>query len=304
MIRVASLASGSGGNAILVEAAGERLLVDCGLGGRTLAHRLRAVGREPADLTGLVLTHEHGDHVRGAAEVALALDIPVYGTTGTLRQVVAQGRRLGRAAPEEPADDDGLWPVPPTTQLDRARLARLTRPLAAGAPVAVGAVTLRPVPLLHDAVEPVAYVLEAAGCRVGIATDLGQSTPAVTAALAGVDLLVLEFNHDAAMLAAGPYHPAVKRRVAGDRGHLSNAQAAEILAAVAHPGLRAVWLAHVSRTNNTPGHALEAAQGAIRRRLPFEAVPVACLEQDGVRVFESFAGLHDPAPCTRGGAGS
>ncbi|HEY8368840.1 MAG TPA: MBL fold metallo-hydrolase [Thermodesulfobacteriota bacterium] len=276
-MRVASLASGSGGNALLVEAAGERLLVDCGLAPRELARRLALAGRRPADLTGLVLTHEHGDHVRGAAEVALALGVPVYGTAGTLRQVVAQAAQPGRAAA------DGGWSPPVTTGRERARLAALARPVAAGEPVPVGGVTLRPVALPHDAVEPVACVLDAEGVRVAIATDFGRPTAAVVSALAGADLLVLEFNHDAAMLAAGPYHPSVKRRVAGDRGHLSNAQAAEILAAVAHPRLGAVWLAHLSQVNNTPALALEAARGALRRRLPFEAVPLACLEQDGVR---------------------
>ncbi len=281
-MRVACLASGSAGNALLVEAAGERLLVDCGLSGRALARRLAAVGREPADLTGLVLTHEHGDHVRGAAEVALALGVPVYGTAGTLGRVVAQAARVERAL----ADDDGPWAPPATTGRERARLAALGRPLVAGEAARAGGVTLHPVALFHDAVEPVAYVLEADGIRIGVATDLGRPTPAVTAALARVDLLALEFNHDAAMLAAGPYHPTVKRRVAGDRGHLSNAQAAEVLAAVAHPGLRAVWLAHVSRVNNTPARALEAARGALERRLPFEAVPVTCLEQDGMTRLE------------------
>lgn len=291
MIRVSSLASGSRGNALLVEAAGERLLVDCGLSGRDLARRLAAVGREPRDLTGLVLTHEHGDHVRGAAELALALDLPLYGTAGTLRRVVAQGARL-----ERERDPEARFAMP-TSGRERARLARLTRPVAAGLAARVGDVLLRPVALLHDAVEPVAYVLEASGVRIGIATDLGRPTAGVVADLAGLHLLVLEFNHDAGMLAAGPYHPTVKRRVAGDRGHLSNAQAADLLAAVSHVGLRAVWLAHVSQVNNTPARALEAARGALRRRLPFEEVPVACLEQDGVRMFESLGASHDRAAC-------
>ncbi len=282
---MAALASGSGGNALLIEAGGDRLLVDCGLTGRELARRLASLGLAPRDITGLALTHEHGDHVRGAAEVALAGNLPVYGTSGTLRAVVAQA---GRLAP------GGLAQA---STHERARLARLTRPLAAGEPARAGNVTLRPVALPHDAAEPVAYVIEAAGVRVGVATDVGRPTPAVAAALTGLDLLVLEFNHDAGLLADGPYHPALKRRVAGDQGHLSNAEAAELLATVAHAGLEAVWLAHLSQVNNSPDRALAAAQAALRRRVPFEPIALACLAQDAVGPVWSSAGRHDdPAP--------
>ncbi len=270
-IRVAALASGSRGNALLLEAGGERLLVDCGLTPRELARRLAACGRTPGDLTALALTHEHDDHVRGAAEVALARNLPVYGTPGTLRAVVATARG-------------------PASRRERERLARLARPVAAGEPVRAGEVTLRPIALPHDAAEPVAYVLEAAGVRVGVATDLGRPAPAVAAGLAGCDLLVLEFNHDAGMLRDGPYHPTVKLRVAGGRGHLSNDEAAALLAAVAHKGLRVVWLAHLSRVNNRPERALAAAHAALRRRVPFAPVALACLPQDRPGAVVALAG--------------
>jgi phosphoribosyl 1,2-cyclic phosphodiesterase len=295
VIRVCSLASGSGGNALLVEAAGERLLVDCGLAPRELARRLARVGRAAGDLTGLVLTHEHGDHVRGAAEVALAGDLPVYGTAGTLRVVVMQAARVVRASREEGPEGPRL------ARGERSRLARLARPVAAGEPARAGGLTLRPVGLLHDAREPVAYVLEAEGVRVAVCTDLGRATPEVAHALAGVDLLVLEFNHDATMLAGGPYHPSLKRRVSGDRGHLSNAQAADLLGTVAWPGLQAVWLAHLSQVNNRPPIAREAARGALRRKLPFESVRVACLAQDEVRPWEAFAARRAAPPCEAAG---
>lgn len=279
MIGLAALASGSDGNGLLLRAGGDLLLLDCGLPPRELVRRLALVGQVPGDLTGVVVTHEHGDHVGGVADLALAFGLPVYGTAGTLRAVVAQAPRL---------------PAPA-----RAALARLCRPLAAGEAARAGGVTLHAVSLLHDACEPVAYLLEAEGVRVGVATDLGTVTPAVVETLAGADVLVLEFNHDEAMLAGGPYPPPVKRRIAGARGHLSNAQAAGLLAAAAWPGLRAVWLAHLSRVNNRPVLALEAARGALRGRLPFEDVAVSCLAQDQVRPFEDFAG-----PAGRDGGGA
>lgn len=241
-VRLTLLASGSGGNALLVEAAGTALLIDGGLRPRKLRARrerlycARPAARDEADAglpTAVFLTHEHADHVCGAAELA-AHGLQVYATAGTARALPDDARR-------------GL------------------REVAADEPLRHGAFAVRPLALPHDANEPVAYVLEAESRRLGVLTDCGHPSPRVAAALAGCDALVLEANHDAGLLAAGPYPPFLKRRIAADHGHLSNDQSAALLRAImangGPPGL--VIAAHLSRTNNRP----ELVAAALRRAL-------------------------------------
>lgn len=235
------LGSGSRGNAVVVgrrtddaDAAPRCILLDCGFELPELVERLRAAGLHPWDVEAVVLTHGHRDHVRGAADGARAYGWRPWVSLGT----VWRWRDL-RDVPHHA--------------------------FAPGEAFDAGPFRIRSVAVPHDVDDAAAFVVDdpITGARAAYATDLGEPPPALVDALRGVHALVLESNHDPALLAAGPYPPDVKGRVAGPTGHLSNAQAGEVLRAVAHPGLAHVLLAHVSRHNNTPALALAAARAAL-----------------------------------------
>jgi phosphoribosyl 1,2-cyclic phosphodiesterase len=240
-IRLAVLGSGSGGNATLIDTGSMRLLLDAGFSCRSLVQRLRFIGVEPDSIGALLLTHEHGDHVSGAAGFARSFGVPIYCTAGTARAAM----------------------------LDSAECE--VRRLLAGAPFFLDGVRVEPFAVPHDAVETVGYVLEARGARVGYATDLGHGPRSVRERLLGCDLLILESNHDVDLLRSGPYPESVKQRVLSRHGHLDNEEAADLLCEVAGDGTGTVVLAHLSRTNNRPDLALQAARrrfAAHGRRAP------------------------------------
>jgi phosphoribosyl 1,2-cyclic phosphodiesterase len=235
-VRLVVLGSGSAGNATCIEADGARVLIDAGFSARDLAARLQAVGVAPHRLDGVVITHEHADHVRGAALFSRTHRVPVWCTAATYR---AAG--LGR---------QGLF---------------AHREVEAGVPFAVGGLRLVPFRVPHDAVETVGYRVESNGTRIGYATDLGHDAAEVRAALGGCDLLVLEANHDVDMLRRGPYPQGIKDRVLSRHGHLDNETTAGLLGDLTEGRTRAVVLAHLSRTNNSPGLALDAARRRFER---------------------------------------
>ena len=232
-MRIHVLGSGSRGNAIVLESGGERLLVDAGFSPRALGRRLQAADVAPESIGALVVTHEHSDHIGGAAAAARRWGWPVHATQGTLRAL------------------DG-----------EAGLATFTLPREHAA----GEFTVRAVRTPHDATEPVALVvtMRSSGARVGIAYDLGHVTSRFAAHFAELDVLLIESNHDADMLRTGPYPWVVKQRIAGPNGHLSNADAGALLRTCAHRGLRHVVLCHLSQHNNRPELAIGAAQDALR----------------------------------------
>lgn len=235
-MRIWSLGSGSRGNALVVESGGRALLVDCGFGPRALVTRLKAVGLAPEMITGLVLTHEHQDHAQGAERAQHKYRWPVYASAGTLAAL------------------PGI----------AARWRHEVRP---GTAVSAGDFTLESVAIPHDARAPLAYAVTAtaSGARVGIAHDLGAVPAALPALFAKCDILCLEANHDEEMLRTGPYPPMLQERIRGGRGHLNNREAGALAAQLAHPGLRAVALLHLSESNNTPQEAARAVTGALRR---------------------------------------
>jgi len=239
-VRLCVLGSGSLGNCVWVEAPGARILVDAGLSHRETLRRCRDAGIDLRDLTDICITHEHGDHCFGAAVIARKTGARVHATVGTFR---------------------ALRDPPP---------AELCFPLPSGELV-VGSLRIRAVPVPHDALEPVAYVLEERGAggrpiRAAIVTDLGFPTRPLAASLQDLDALVLEMNHDPRLVAEGPYPPSLKRRLLSDVGHLSNAQGAQLLRRVAHAGLRHVVLAHLSEQNNTESYARREAEAALQFR--------------------------------------
>jgi phosphoribosyl 1,2-cyclic phosphodiesterase len=200
-MRVTVLGSGSGGNATLVESADGCILVDAGFSGRDLERRLAAVEVDPAGIAALVITHDHGDHTRGMGVLARRFGIPLYVTERT---------HLACAALLSGVED--------------------VRRYESSRPFRIVSLEVRPFLTVHDAADPVAVTVTdvSSGARLGIATDLGRPTAAVRTELAGCNMLVLEANHDDALLWAGPYPWSVKQRIASSHGHLSNRAAAEL----------------------------------------------------------------------------
>jgi phosphoribosyl 1,2-cyclic phosphodiesterase len=233
-VRFASLGSGSGGNALVVEAGASRVMVDCGFSVDDTERRLARLGLAATSLAGIVVTHEHSDHADGAIPFARRHGLRVWMTHGTLR-----------------ATPNGSSPDGVVTVID------------SHAAFAVGALEVTPFPVPHDAREPVQLVLGDGARRLGVLTDIGASTRHVEAMLSGCDALVLECNHDEQLLADGPYPGWLKARIAGPFGHLANAAAAELLAAIDRSKLRHVIAAHLSENNNRPELARAALAGAL-----------------------------------------
>ena len=219
-----SLASGSSGNCYLVRAAGTLLLVEAGITLRKIETFLAKLGVTARDIAGVLLTHEHSDHIRSARMLSDKYQLPLFATAGTL------GHQSLR---------DSAW----------------ARPIQAGKPLRIGEVEATAFAVPHDTREPVGYRLTAQAATVCITTDLGFVPKEVGRQFRDNDLLVLEANHDVEMLHQGPYPAFLKRRVLGDHGHLSNVATADALLACRDRVPSQVWLAHLSPTNNTPERA-------------------------------------------------
>lgn len=233
-MRFASLGSGSAGNALVVESGTTRVLLDCGFGLAETAARLARLGLAPGDLDAIVVTHEHEDHVGGVARFARRHELPVFLTHGTL------------------------------TALDGARSSIAeVNVIDSHATFAIGDVEVRPYPVPHDAREPAQFVFSDGEVRLGVLTDVGETTPHIVEMLSGLEALVIECNHDPDMLATGSYPPPLKRRVGGRLGHLANPAAAGLLAQLDCGRLQHVVAAHLSQRNNTPELARAAVAGAL-----------------------------------------
>jgi phosphoribosyl 1,2-cyclic phosphodiesterase len=230
-MRFAVLGSGSRGNATLIETDGTRILLDCGFGLRETEARLADLGVDADSIAAVVVTHEHGDHVGGVARFAARYPVEVWTSPGTWK---------GAGSPDA---------------------VRLRLFAGHGSGFRIGALTLRPIPVPHDAREPCQFVIEGEGRRLGVLTDAGTVTPRMCEALKDCDALMLEANHDPRMLREGPYPASLQRRVGGPFGHLSNDQAAALLDAVHHRGLGRLVISHVSEKNNRPALALAAVRG-------------------------------------------
>jgi phosphoribosyl 1,2-cyclic phosphodiesterase len=236
-MRVAVLGSGSSGNAVVVASGKHRLLIDAGFSCRQVEQRLGALGERACAIGALLLTHEHGDHVRGAVRLARRHQMPIYATAGTLR-----GAHL--VADTLPFEDR---PKLPASHVVRS-----------GHPFEVAGFHVEAFAVPHDAAEPVGFVVEdEEGNRLGLASDLGCRSQLAWGRLHDLDCLILETNHDLTMLREGPYPWHLKQRVAGRHGHLSNEDAAAGLAELLSDRLQTVVLYHLSRTNNLPALALD-----------------------------------------------
>ncbi len=276
-MRVVSLGSGSSGNALLVEAGPRgrtRLLVDAGLGSRTLIARLRSVGVHPSQLQGILVTHEHSDHVMGLPALLKHFVFPVIADPRTYAAIMEGMYRgtwytdTGRAI-SAPLDVETEQELAAEEKVDPSMLRELessaTIALPVGSRYVLGDIEVTSFPISHDAVAPCGYLLQAGGCRVCVVTDSGEVTPAMLAAMQHADLLVLEANHDRQKLLRGPYPYSLKQRILGSTGHLSNDQTAEaVLRTWRADSVRWLWLAHLSRTNNSPTLALESMRTSLQ----------------------------------------
>ncbi len=233
-MRFASLGSGSRGNALIVEAGTTRILLDCGFGLGDTVVRLGRLGLTPENLSAIVVTHEHDDHIGGVARLARRHSIPVWLTHGTLTGFEALFAGIG---------DLHI--------IDNYRS------------FAIGDLQVEPFPVPHDAREPAQYVFGDGSRRLGVLTDTGCSTPHIEATLSGCDALVLECNHDPAMLWSSSYPQKLRERIAGRYGHLDNGAAADLLACLDTSRLKHLVAAHLSQENNRPELACAALAGAI-----------------------------------------
>jgi len=233
-MRFASLGSGSEGNALVVESDGTRVLIDCGFGVRETATRLARLGLAPDSIAAILVTHEHSDHVGGVPAFAARHGIPVWATFGTLSAIAA---RIGGMEGVYGFDSHDAF--------------------------AIGALSIAPFPVPHDAREPVQFVVGDGARRLGVLTDIGASTPYVEASLSGCDALVIECNHDLELLAGSDYPYPLKKRIAGPFGHLHNEAAAGIVERIDTSKLQHVVAAHLSQQNNTPDKARAALSAAL-----------------------------------------
>jgi phosphoribosyl 1,2-cyclic phosphodiesterase len=239
-MRFACLGSGSRGNATLIEGGGVRLLVDCGFAVRELERRLVPLGVALNTLEAVLVTHEHGDHIRGVPALSRKLRLPLWMTRGTCSAAGC------------------------------SELEGLNLFYCHGGGFQIGGLRVEPYAIPHDAREPCQFLFRSDGLQLGMLTDSGSVTPHIVECLRSSDALLLECNHDPQMLARGPYPPRLRRRVGGAYGHLSNDQAAALLGRIDASRLRHLVAAHLSEKNNRPDKVRETllcAAAALEGRL-------------------------------------
>lgn len=225
-MKICSLASGSKGNCLYLETGDTRLLIDVGLSLRETLLRMEGCGIDPARVDAVLVTHEHIDHIRSAGSFARKFKVPVVAS-----------HKVARKAEQ---------------YLKKTRVIEFE----SGAAFTLRDLSIDPFPITHDACDPVGYILDSSEGRIGTATDLGVVTRLVTDKLRGCRCLNLESNHDVEMLMKGPYPWELKQRIKSRHGHISNEEALQLLHELAHGGLEALVMAHLSEVNNHPDHVV------------------------------------------------
>lgn len=234
-MRMCSIASGSSGNCIYVGSDTTHLLIDVGISGKRTECGLNSLGISGRELDGILITHEHADHISGLGVLARKFEIPIYATTGTIEAMKSCGS-LGKIDEE------------------------LFREVKADEKMVIKDLTVNPMRISHDAAEPVAYRIGYGNKKVGICTDLGVYNDYTVECLRDMDALLIEANHDVNMLQVGPYPYYLKQRILGERGHLSNENSGRLLSRIIHDKLQAIVLGHLSKENNLPELAYEAVR--------------------------------------------
>lgn len=234
-MRLCSIASGSSGNCIYVGSDATHLLVDVGISGKKIESGLNSLGLGGNDLDGILITHEHSDHISGLGVLARKYEIPIYATRGTIT-AIRRTKNLGNL------DDD------------------LFREIKEDSKFTIKDLTVNPMRISHDAAQPAAYRFSYGSQKVAVCTDLGIYNDYTVECLKGMDALLIEANHDVNMLQVGPYPYYLKQRILGDRGHLSNENSGRLLSRILHDRLQTIVLGHLSKENNLPELAYEAVR--------------------------------------------
>lgn len=234
-MELCSIASGSSGNCIMAGGGGGRLIIDAGISGKRIEQGLNALGHKTAEMRCVLVTHEHMDHIAGLGVIARKHGLPIYATEGTKRAIL-QTKSVGT--------------------ID----ASLFHAIVPGEAFSVGELVIEPIGISHDAADPVAYIIRDGEKSAAVITDLGTYDASLEETLKGVQLLLLEANHDVNMLLTGPYPYFLKQRILGARGHLSNECCGQLLGRLLHDGFQAALLGHLSRENNYAALAYETVR--------------------------------------------
>ena len=234
-MRLVSIASGSSGNCIYIGSEEHHLLIDDGISGRQAEKGLNALGLKPEDLDGILVTHEHSDHVKGLGVFSRRYGLPVYATAGTIG-AIRRDSSLG-ALPE------GIF-----------------HEIRREADFCIGDLVVHPFAVPHDAADPVAYRVSCGEKRAAVVTDLGEYDERILGELQELDAVLVEANHDIRMLQAGPYPWPLKARILGEKGHICNETAGQLICRILHDNMKAILLGHLSKENNYPALALETVK--------------------------------------------
>ena len=234
-MRLVSIASGSSGNCIYIGSESTHLLVDVGISNKKTEAGLNQIGLTGRDIDGILITHEHSDHIQGLGVISRKYGIPIYATPGTI-EALKSIKTLG-------AVDESLY-----------------HEINADGIFTIKDMEINPMKISHDAAQPVAYRFRNGDRNAAVATDMGMFDDYTVSCLQGMDTILLEANHDVNMLQVGPYPYQLKRRILGDRGHLSNELSGQLLKRIAHEKLQGVVLGHLSKDNNIPELAYETVR--------------------------------------------
>ena len=234
-MELCSIASGSSGNCICVGSDDCHVLIDAGISGKRIENGLNSIDLKTADMQGILITHEHIDHIAGLGGIARRYGIPMYATGETV-DAILHTKTVGKI-------DEALFQV-----------------IESEREFTIGDLTIEPVSISHDAADPVAYILKNENHKIAIITDLGIYDDYLIEKLQGLDILLLEANHDVRMLEAGSYPYPLKRRILGERGHLSNEVSGQLLGELLHDDMKAVILGHLSKENNYAELAYETVR--------------------------------------------
>lgn len=234
-MRLCSIASGSSGNCIYVGSEETHLLIDAGISGKRIEYGLNELGVTPKDVDGILVTHEHADHISGLGVISRRYGIPIYATAGTIYEL-KNCKNIGKV------EED------------------LFHEISSDKNFVLKDLTVNPMRISHDASEPVAYRICCGDKKIAVATDLGVYDEYTVDSLSGMDALLLEANHDVKMLEVGPYPYYLKQRILGNKGHLSNENCGRLLSRILHDKLQAILLGHLSSENNLPELAYETVR--------------------------------------------
>lgn len=234
-MELCSIASGSSGNCICVGSDNCHVLIDAGISGKRIEQGLNSIDLKTSDMQGILITHEHIDHISGVGVLARKYGIPMYATEGTI-DAVLNTKSVGKI-------DESLFQC-----------------ITPGVDFVIGDLTIEPIHISHDAADPVAYKVKQEGKSAAVMTDLGTYDDNIVEKLKNLDVLLLEANHDVRMLQAGSYPYQLKRRILGDRGHLSNELSGQLLSELLHDDFKAIFLGHLSKENNYPELAYETVR--------------------------------------------